>query len=110
MKLQDVEMGIIDYIHNEIAAKATGVQKFLIYTGSFFGATQVEKMISKYEPLLLQLGIITPEGDIDVEALYNAMKQGIDKSGKFEYMGIIFGKDDVESLFRYINARGGKNA
>lgn len=108
MKLTDIELGVIDYIHQEIAAKATGLTKFLIYTGSFLGAAKGEKLIAQYLPILQQMDLIDEEGDIDIEALYNAAKQGIKQSGSFEYKGIIFDEKDIDKLYNYIKNKGVK--
>lgn len=102
MKLADIELGIIDYIHQEIAVKATGVLKFLIYTGSFLGASKGEKIIAQYLPILQQMELIDKDGNIDVETLYNAAKQGIKQCGSFEWKGIIFDEKDVDKVYSYI--------
>ena len=102
MKLTDIELGIIEYIQNEIAVKATGVLKFLIYTGSFLGATKGEKLIAQYLPILKNMALIDEEGNIDIEALYDAAKLGIKQSGSFEFKGIIFDEKDIDKLYNYI--------
>lgn len=108
MKLTDIELGVMNYIHQEIAAKATGLTKFLIYTGSFLGATKGEKLITRYLPMLQNMDLIDEEGNIDIEALYNAAKQGIKQSGSFEFKGIIFDEKDIDKLYNYINNKGVK--
>lgn len=107
MKLADIELGIMNYIHQEIAAKATGLTKFLIYTGSFLGAAKGEKLIAQYLPILQNMDLIDAEGNIDIEALYNAAKQGIKQSGSFEFKGIIFDEKDIDKLYTYISNKRG---
>lgn len=104
MKLADVELGAMNYIQQEIAAKATGFTKFLIYTGSFLGATKGEKLIAQHLPFLQKMDLIDEEGNIDIESLYNAAKQGIKQSGSFEFKGIIFDENDIDKLYNYIKA------
>lgn len=106
MNINQIEMGTMDFIHNEIASKATGLQKFLIYTGSFLGAGMVENLINKHQKILKDLGIITTDGAVDIDILYSAAKKGIEKSGKFEYKGIIFDETDIDKLYQYIKNRG----
>ena len=106
MNINQIELGIMDFIQNEIASKATGLQKFLIYTGSFLGAGKMENLANKHQKLLKDLGIMTTDGAIDLDILYSAAKKGIEKSGKFEYKGIIFDETDVDKLYQYIKNRG----
>lgn len=108
MKLQEIEIGILDYVNNEIAPKANGLTKFLIYSGTALGTVKLENLIGKYKPLMLQLGIMNTDGDIDIEALYQAAKTGIQNSGSFTAMGIIFDESDIDNLYKYIKEGGSK--
>ena len=53
-------------------------------------------------PIILQLDIIDENGDIDIDILEDVMHKAMEKTGKFEFMGIIFNDDDVSSLFKHI--------
>ena len=53
-------------------------------------------------PIILQLDIIDENGDIDIDTLEDVMHKAMEKTGKFEFMGIIFNDDDVSSLFKHI--------
>lgn len=106
MNINQIELGLMDFIHNEIASKTSGLMKFLIYTGSFLGAGKVENMIMTHQKLLKDLGILLDDGAIDIDILYEASKKGIEKSGKFEYKGIIFDETDIDKLYQYIRNRG----
>ena len=66
----------------------------------------MENLANKHQKLLKDLGIMTTDGAIDLDVLYSAAKQGIQKSGKFEYKGIIFDETDVDKLYQYIKNRG----
>lgn len=105
MKLADIELGILKYIKQEVASKATGIKKFLIYSGVALGAEKGERMLQEYLPILQNMGLVSPEGDIDIDSLYNAMKIGIKESGDFVFGGFKFNEQDVDKLFQYI--RGG---
>lgn len=105
MKLTDIELGTMEYIQQEIATKTTGYMKFLIYTGTFLGAGMIEQAINKYSEILKAMQIMDNEGNIDIEKLYNASKQGIKESGSFEFKGIIFDEKDVDKLYTFIKKR-----
>lgn len=104
MKFHQVETGLMKYIQEEIAAKAPSHLKFIIYAGTFLGTVKFEDMFEQYKdhPLIKALGVIHEDGDIDVDTLYVAMKKAIDKMGTFDYMGITFDEEDVNSLYNHI--------
>ena len=104
MTFNQVEVGIINYINNEIAIKAQGPMKFIIYTGMALGTPKLEEMFIQYKghPIIKALGIIGEDDEIDIDKLYTAMKKAISKVDTFEYMGIRFNERDVDSLYNYI--------
>ena len=104
MTFNQIETGLMKYIQNEIAAKAQGPMKFIIYTGTFLGTIRFEEMFNQYKdhPLIKSLGVIGENEEIDVETLYSAMKRAMETIGTFEYMGIKFNMSDVDSLYNYI--------
>lgn len=102
MRVDDLEIGVLKYIDNELGSKATGATKFLIYTGSFLASGYIKNLVNKHYKLLTELTIINENNEIDVDKLYEAFKNGIQKCGKFHYMGIIFDETDVDKLFNYI--------
>lgn len=101
MELKKIELGVISFIHNEIASKATGLMKFLIYSGTALGAGKIEKMVQQYEPLLKSLDVVNDEG-IDLDKLYNAAKVGIKETGSIVVSGIILDEKDLDKLYNYI--------
>lgn len=106
MKINQIESGILEYVQKEIAEKApNGFLKFMIYTGSFLMLNKGEKALNTYLPVLKAAELIDEEGDIDIEKLYEAAKQGIKESGSFEYKGITFHDKDVDNLYTYIKAK-----
>ena len=48
------------------------------------------------------LGIIKPDGDIDVDMLYRGMKDAMQKMHKVEFMGIVFMEEDVDKLYQHL--------
>lgn len=104
MTFNQVEVGIVNYINNEIAIKAQGPMKFLIYTGMALGTPKLEEMFVQYKshPMIKALGVIDESDDIDIDKLYSAMKKAISKVDTFEIWGIRFNERDVDSLYNYI--------
>lgn len=104
MNISQIEIGLTNFINSEIASKAPGHIKFLIYTGMSLAAPKFELMFNQYKdhPIIQALEIIEPDGDIDVDNLYTAMKEAMKKMGRVEYMGIIFTEHDVDKLYEYL--------
>lgn len=103
--LEQVQMGVINFIDREIGAKATGIKKF----GVYFLMPTIKKAVADY---LLKFKGFMPElfdeyNNIDVDKFYTMAKDAITKSGQFEFMGIIFNETDIDKLYSYIKSTGG---
>jgi hypothetical protein len=97
---QQVQRGVINYIENEIAVKATGVKKFGIY----FLMPVLDKKVLDYLEMIKKIApdLFTEDGHIKVGDMYNFAKSAINKSGQFEYLGIIFNETDIDKLYSHI--------
>lgn len=104
MQMAQIQIGIANYIEQEIAAKATGLKKFTVYATSILLLKKVETITSKLmeNEYIAALGIISSTGDWDLDLLEVVLASAMEKVGKLEVMGIIFNVDDVSSLFKYI--------
>ena len=104
VNLEQVQIGVTNFIDREIGAKATGFKKF----GVYFLMPTIKKTISDY---LLKIKGFMPDmfdenNNIDLDKFYNIAKDAIRKSGQFEFMGIIFNETDVDKLYSYIKSTG----
>lgn len=104
VSLNQLQMGIIDFIEKEIASKAIGLQRFAYYGASFLVADNAEKVFRAVVdmPIVKQIGFLDENNNIDLDKLYNTAKHAIQKSGKITIGGVILGEDDVEKLYAYI--------
>lgn len=104
VNLEQIQMGILEFVEKEIASKAVGFKKFTIYF--FMGS--IKRTIANY---LLKLKEFIPDlfdenSDVDVDKFYSLAKDAIKKSGQFEFMGIIFNETDIDKLYSYIKSTG----
>lgn len=104
VNLEQVQMGIANFVDREIGAKATGLKKF----GVYFLIPTIKKTVSDY---ILKLKDFMPDlfdenNNIDLDSFYNIAKEAIRKSGQFELMGIIFNETDIDKLYSYIKSTG----
>ena len=97
-----IEVGVANFIEQEIASKAVGFQKFAIY----FVMPKVNKTIEHYihqfksNPILSDS--FNENGDINIDEVYNMAKQAVRKSGQFSLYGILLDESDIDKLYAYI--------
>lgn len=104
MNIAQLEMGVTNYINAELIPKAPSHIKFLMYTGMAMVMPKFEEMYNQYKDngIVNTLGIIKPDGDIDVDMLYRGMKDAMQKMHKVEFMGIVFMEEDVDKLYQHL--------
>jgi hypothetical protein len=99
---QQVQIGVTNFIEQEIASKAVGFQKFATY----FVLPKVNKTIEHYMYQLKSNPIIgdmfNENGDVNVDELYNMAKQAVKKSGQFAVYGVLLNGSDIDKLYAYI--------
>lgn len=102
--VNQIQTGVINFIENEIAKKAVGLQKFATYFFTIAYADKVTTLITGLQdnPMIKPLGIFNENGNVDLDKLYNFAKGAIQKSGQFTVAGIIFNETDVDKLYEYI--------
>lgn len=100
--LQQVERGITNYIENEIAQKAVGIQKFATYFMMPQIPKKIEELFIKHKNGVIIKDFIDSNSNVDIDKLYNTAKLAIQKSGQFEIYGIIFNETDVDKIYNYI--------
>ena len=101
MKLSDIEIVIGIYIKEEVLPHIpTTLGKFAIATGSAMFLGRGEALISKHMPMLKTMGVVGDDGDIDIDMLYDASKEGLEATGgKVDIRGMIFNQSDLDKLY-----------
>ena len=104
VNLEQVQMGVISFVENEIGAKATGFRKF----GVYFMLPTIKKSVVNYMNKIkgFMPDSFDENGNIDLDEFYNTAKNAIKKSGQFEFMGVIFNETDIDKLYSYIKSTG----
>ena len=99
---QQVQIGVTNYIEQEIASKAVGFQKFATY----FVLPKVNKVIEQYMIQLKDNPIVkdmfNENGDVNIDELYNMAKQAVRKSGQFAVYGVLLDESDIDKIYAYI--------
>lgn len=103
---EQIQLGVTKFIENEIAIKATGVNKFMTY----FALPIINKRISTYMHMYAEHDLTKDMFDInhniDIDIVYNMAKSAVQKSGQFMLYGIVFNETDVDKLYNYIRNTG----
>jgi hypothetical protein len=100
VNLEQIQKGVMNYIEQEITPKATGFKKFGIY----FMLPTIQKTVSDY---VVKMKTFIPElydenGNVKLDEFYSHAKGAIQRSGQFEFLGIIFNESDIDKLYSYI--------
>ena len=97
-----IQIGIANFVENEIAAKAVGFQKFATY----FVLQKLNGIVAGYIKSLRESefmkDLFDAEGNVDIDALYNMSKHAIRKSGQFSLANIIFCETDIDKIYSAI--------
>jgi hypothetical protein len=97
-----IQIGVTNFIEQEIASKAVGFQKFATY----FVLPKVNKVIEHYMVQLKDNPILSDmfneNGDVNVDELYNMSKQAVRKSGQFAVYGVLLNESDIDKIYSYI--------
>lgn len=102
--IEQVQAGIVKYIDMEVAAKAEGITKFMVY----FFVPSIPKIVTTKVEQLKSSGmfndIFTEEGNIDIDEAYKRAKMAMERSGKLFIPQISYFIDttDVDKLYQLI--------
>ena len=103
--VDQIKVGVRKYVENEIAYKAEGLTKFLV----FFIAPSIEKevssLVAKAKESAMFKELFTEEGNVLLEDVYQRARVAAEKSGKIvlEKYNIAMDQTDVDKLYRYIS-------
>jgi hypothetical protein len=102
---EQIQIGVTNFIEQEIAAKAVGFQKFATY----FVLPKINKVIEHYMQQLKGNPIVADffneNGDVNIDELYNMAKMAVRKSGQFALYGVLLNENDIDKIYSYIVRR-----
>ena len=98
--LETVYRGVERYITNELAPKATGLAKFMVYFTLPSIPNKINQLITQYQSLISSY--FDSDGNILLDDLYHAAKQAMSHTIQFEYLGFIFKDSDIDLIYNFI--------
>ena len=99
---EQVQLGTINFIENEIAKKATGANKFIVYFAMPIIAKQINNYVNSFSQNNLTKDMFDENNNIDIDMVYSMAKDAIKKSGQFIIYGIIISENDIDKIYTYI--------
>lgn len=100
MKISAQNLGIAlgQYLEQELAPQAEGLRRVALYMAIPILSGKAQEMATHYKPMLEALGMITPDGMLDLDVLYARTKDAMHKAGKTAAFGVIFSEEDVDKI------------
>lgn len=104
VSIQQIQNGVINYVEQEIASKAVGIKKFMVYFIIPNINDKIPELLNKVKNNDVFKSYFTDDNMIDLDQLYNSAKSAIRKTGQIEYSGILFNETDIDKLYSYIKS------
>ena len=104
VSVDQIKVGIKKFIEMELASKANGVTKFLIYFVLPSIDKETQNMINIARENTLFSSLFDENGQILLDDVYMRASEAINKTGKIviDKFGISLDRTDIEKLYQYI--------
>lgn len=102
VSIRQFQTGIVNYIEQEIASKAVGIKKFMVYFVIPNLYDKIPELLNKLKDNDMFKDYFVDDNMINIDQLYNSAKIAIRKTGQIEYSGILFNETDIDKLYSYI--------
>ena len=99
---EQVQIGVSNFVENEIAKKAVGVNKFIVYFAIPIVNKKITQYINSFSQNKFTKDMFDENNNIDLDLVYNMSKDAVKKSGQFVLCGIIFNETDIDKIYSYI--------
>lgn len=100
--IEQVKVGFTAFVEQEVAVKATGVQKFLSYCALPLVGKTVENYAKAGMEHPITAQFFNESGNVNIDELYNMAKSAVRKSGQFTVYGVILGETDIDKIYNNI--------
>ena len=104
---EQIQLGVVTFIENEIAKKAVGANKFIVYFAIPIIGNKIAQYINTFAENDFTKDFFDEQRNVNLDAVYTQAKEAIKKSGQFVIYGIVFNETDVDKLYAYIKQTAG---
>ncbi len=101
MKIPEIEIVIGRYIKNEVLPNIPNqLERFMVGAGATLMLGKSEILVKKHLDTLQKMDIIDGEGEVDIDKLYTASKEGMNAAGgTIKYKSMVFNQNDIDKLY-----------
>lgn len=99
---EQIQIGVTNFIENEIGKKAVGFNKFATYFALPIINKKITQYLNTFSTNELTKEMFDENKNLDLDAVYNMAKSAVQKSGQFVFFGIMFNETDIDKLYTYI--------
>lgn len=103
MKVNNISVAVMAYAESQMISKIeSSFGRWATYTGMLLGMPKLEKTIEKFLPMLQSSGVISADGDIDLEKLRTVGLAAFDKIPTVQIADFDFDRNDFESFISFL--------
>lgn len=104
VSVEQVKVGVANFVEYEIASKAVGFQKFMTYFAIPIIVKNIEEYAKRFSGNTVAVDFFDEHGNVNLDELYNMAKTSVKKSGQFTIYGVILGETDIDKLYNHIRS------
>jgi hypothetical protein len=105
MKIADFEVATVTFLKNHILPETKeGLERIGVSTAIALLGLKFDTMLQKYIPVAQQLGVVDAEGDVDINTLELAVKEGLKSQPKIPLFGFNMDESDVIKYFEHLRS------
>lgn len=104
MKINETSMAIMSFAESYVFSHITDEgTRFISYMGLFVALPKVELMIQQNIGMLEKMGVVAPDGTVNIEMLKDAGLKAFEKMQTVKVWKFTFDKNDFEKFIEHIN-------
>jgi hypothetical protein len=105
MKIADFEVATVTFLKNHILPETKeGLERIGVGTAIALLGLKIDSMLQRYIPLAQQLDVVSADGDVDINTLEMAVKEGLKSQPKIPLLGFNLDESDVTKYFEYLHS------
>lgn len=105
MKIADFEIATVTFLKNHILPETKeGLERIGVGTAIALLGLKIDSMLQRYIPLAQQLDVVSADGDVDINTLEMAVKEGLKSQPKIPLLGFNLDESDVAKYFEYLRS------
>ena len=103
---EEIKLGIAKYVDNEIASKATGFNKFMVYFAMPIINKKVESFVKSFSDNEMTSDFFNENKQVDIDKVYNMAKDAIKKVVSFSITELCLTNQTLTSFMQALEVLG----